>query len=82
MTLQMSHARQTFQTVRKGKKLFTMNRFLTMMISKHRKQHANVNDKKSNVVIKAKSIPVTTELRSILGGCNERTMAGIYLQGN
>ena len=44
------------------------------------KKHAS--DKKSNIVIKAKSIPMTPKTCGILTGCDARTMASIYIQGN
>ena len=49
-------------------------------VSKNKKQHAN--DKKSNVVIKAKSIPVTLKAVASSSGCNARKMASIHIQGN
>ena len=46
-------------------------------VSKHRRQHAN--DKKSNVVIKAKSIPVTPKsVASSQGAMRERWLVSIY----
>ena len=46
-------------------------------VSKRRRQHAN--DKKSNVVIKAKSIPVTSKsVASFQGAMRERWLASIY----
>ena len=46
-------------------------------VSKHKRQHAN--DKKSNVVIKAKSIPVTLKsVASSKGAMRERWLVSIY----
>ena len=54
-----------------------MNRFPDYDITKHKKQHAN--DKKSNVVIKAKSIPVTPKsVASCVGAMRERWLVSIY----
>ena len=49
-------------------------------VSKHRRQHAN--DKKSNVVIKAKKHSSDPKVRGILSGCNARMVASIHIQGN
>ena len=75
-TNQTWHVHRTFRTVIKGKKLFTMSRFRTMTSISTRRI---APDKKSNVVIKAKSIPVTPKsVASSQGAMGERWLVSIY----
>ena len=76
MTLPMSPVHQMFKTVI-GKRKEVVHQIPDYDISKRRRQHAN--DKKSNVVIKAKSIPVTPKsVASSQGAMRERWLVSIY----